>query len=132
MGAENSKPRYLYIDNLRLVMIILVVLLHLGVTYSGIGSWYLTDVKELDTLCYVVFGLFQSYTQAYFMGFLFLISFGVYVFHAPVVILVSEILLPLEMYPLVKFLLAAILGLPLSFLLSHYVFRKIPYLKRVL
>lgn len=74
MGAENSKPRYLYIDNLRLVMIILVVLIHLAVTYSGTGSWYINDVKEIDTICYAVFGLFQSYTQAYFMGFLFLIS----------------------------------------------------------
>ncbi|MBB2182207.1 acyltransferase family protein [Lachnospiraceae bacterium MD1] len=74
MGAENNKPRYLYIDNLRLVMIILVVLIHFGVTYSGIGGWYIKDVKELDTISYVVFGLFQSFTQAYFMGFLFLIS----------------------------------------------------------
>ncbi len=74
MGTENSKPRYLYIDNLRLVMIILVVMIHLGVTYSGIGSWYIKDAKELDTICYIVFGLFQSFTQAYFMGFLFLIS----------------------------------------------------------
>lgn len=55
-------------------MIILVVLIHFGVTYSGIGGWYIKDVKELDTISYVVFGLFQSFTQAYFMGFLFLIS----------------------------------------------------------
>lgn len=74
MGAENNKPRYLYIDNLRLVMIILVVMIHLSVTYSGIGDWYLKDAKELDTISYIVFGLFQSFTQAYFMGFLFLIS----------------------------------------------------------
>lgn len=74
MGVENARTRYLYIDNLRLFMIILVVAVHLSVTYSGIGSWYLMDVGELDTVCIVVFGLFQSFTQAYFMGFLFLIS----------------------------------------------------------
>ncbi len=74
MGAESKKSRYHYIDNLRLVMIILVVMIHLSVTYSGIGSWYINDVKELDTVSYIVFGLFQSFTQAYFMGFLFLIS----------------------------------------------------------
>lgn len=74
MRVENTKTRYLYIDNLRLLMIILVVLMHYSVTYSGIGSWYLMDVGELDTVCTVVFGVFQSFTQAYFMGFLFLIS----------------------------------------------------------
>ena len=74
MKTMNEKPRYLYIDNLRLLMIILVVMVHLGVTYSGIGSWYFMDTHKLDTASYVFFGLFQSFTQAYFMGFLFLIS----------------------------------------------------------
>ncbi len=74
MRVENAKTRYLYIDNLRLLMIIFVVLIHYAVTYSGIGSWYLMDAGELDAVCTIVFGLFQSFTQAYFMGFLFLIS----------------------------------------------------------
>lgn len=74
MRSNNTKSRYLYIDNLRLAMIVLVVMLHLAVTYSGIGSWYLKDTVELDIVSFVFFGLFQSFTQAYFMGFLFLIS----------------------------------------------------------
>lgn len=74
MSGVNEKFRFLYIDNLRLLMIVLVVTQHLAVTYSGIGSWYYIDFKELDTLSYVFFGLFQSFTQAYFMGLLFLIS----------------------------------------------------------
>jgi glucans biosynthesis protein C len=69
-----EKSRFLYIDNLRLLIIIFVVMVHLAVTYSGIGSWYFMDTHELDLLSAVFFGLFQSYTQAYFMGFLFLIS----------------------------------------------------------
>lgn len=69
-----AKGRYEYIDNLKLCMIILVVLQHLAVTYSGIGSWYFMDTNKLDTLCTVFFGLFQSFTQAYFMGILFFIS----------------------------------------------------------
>jgi surface polysaccharide O-acyltransferase-like enzyme len=59
-------------------------------------------------------------------------SFGVYMFHPPIIISVSLILLPLEIYPLVKFLLAAVIGLPLCFLASNYIFRKIPLLKKVL
>lgn len=71
---NNVKGRFLYLDNLRLVMIILVVMVHFAVTYSGIGSWYVTEGTELDVPSIVFFGLFQSFTQAYFMGFLFLIS----------------------------------------------------------
>lgn len=55
-------------------MIILVVIMHLAVTYSGVGSWYYMDVGKQDTISTVFFGLYQSFTQAYFMGFLFLIS----------------------------------------------------------
>lgn len=74
MNDENIRNRFLYIDNLKLLMIILVVLVHCAVTYSGLGSWYFMDSENMDNISYVFFGLFQSYTQAYFMGFLFLIS----------------------------------------------------------
>ncbi|WFR59473.1 acyltransferase family protein [Anaerocolumna sp. AGMB13025] len=74
MLQHNQKSRYLYIDNLRLLMIIFVVMVHLAVTYSGIGSWYLMDTTELGAESIVFFGLFQSFTQAYFMGVLFLLS----------------------------------------------------------
>jgi surface polysaccharide O-acyltransferase-like enzyme len=55
-------------------MIIFVVMVHLAVTYSAIGGWYFMDSAELGAVSLVFFGLFQSFTQAYFMGFLFLIS----------------------------------------------------------
>lgn len=74
MDGKKEGKRYDYIDNLRLLMILLVVMVHLAVTYSGIGDWYIMDTHELDAVCTVVFGLFQSFTQAYFMGFLFFIS----------------------------------------------------------
>lgn len=70
----NEKNRFLYIDNLRLFLICFVVMVHLAVTYSGIGSWYFMDTTELGAESLVFFGLFQSFTQAYFMGFMFLIS----------------------------------------------------------
>lgn len=37
---ETKSPRLLFIDNLRWLMIILVVIMHLNVTYSSLGSWY--------------------------------------------------------------------------------------------
>ncbi|SHO53361.1 acyltransferase family protein [Anaerocolumna xylanovorans] len=74
MTDGKEKERYLYIDNLRLLMIIFVVMMHLAVTYSGIGGWYTVERKELGIFQTAFFGLYQSFTQAYFMGFLFLIS----------------------------------------------------------
>lgn len=71
---EKKKERLVYIDNLRLLVIILVVMIHLGVTYSGFGSWFYNEGKELDIFSTVVFGYSMSFIQGFFMGFLFLIS----------------------------------------------------------
>lgn len=55
-------------------MIVLVVMVHAAVTYSGIGSWYYVEKAELDVASTVAFVLFQTFTQAYFMGLLFFIA----------------------------------------------------------
>lgn len=64
----------MYIDNLRLLVIVFVVFVHLAVTYSGFGSWYFKEGRQIGIISSAVFGFFQSFTQAYFMGFLFLIA----------------------------------------------------------
>jgi glucan biosynthesis protein C len=66
--------RLLFIDNLRWLMIVFVVIMHLNVTYSGFGSWYYVEKRPLDAFSFTLFGMYGSYTQAYFMGFLFLIA----------------------------------------------------------
>jgi surface polysaccharide O-acyltransferase-like enzyme len=71
---DNSIKRQFYIDNIRLTMIILVVLVHTSVTYSGIGGWYYIENKSVDTVSKIIFAMFNTFTQAYFMGFLFLIA----------------------------------------------------------
>jgi peptidoglycan/LPS O-acetylase OafA/YrhL len=38
--TASPRERLLYIDNLRLLVIVLVVTIHLAVTVSGFGSWY--------------------------------------------------------------------------------------------
>lgn len=55
-------------------MIVLVVVQHLAVTYSGIGDWYYINPRQINTIEMVLFGFHQSLTQAYFMGILFLIA----------------------------------------------------------
>lgn len=71
MGKES---RLLYIDNLRWVMISLVVIMHLKVTYSSQGSWYYMEERVLDAFSYVLFGVYGSFVQAFFMGLLFFLA----------------------------------------------------------
>lgn len=71
----SEKPKRLYyIDNLRVFVIVLVIMMHLAVTYSGFGSWYYNEGAEINVFEMIVFGFFQSFLQAFFMGLLFLIS----------------------------------------------------------
>lgn len=35
-----DKPRLLFIDNLRILLITLVMMIHLSISYGGTGSWY--------------------------------------------------------------------------------------------
>ncbi len=72
--AGNVKERLLYVDNLRLLVIVLVITIHLAVTYSGFGSWYYVEGTHLDTLSTVWFAFYQSFTQGYFLGLLFLLA----------------------------------------------------------
>ncbi|HWR39565.1 MAG TPA: acyltransferase family protein [Patescibacteria group bacterium] len=71
---KKDEGREFYIDYLRLGLIVLVVMQHLSVTYSGIGSWYYLERGALslpETTCFL---LFNSFNQAYFMGLLFLVA----------------------------------------------------------
>ena len=66
--------RIAWIDNIRIMVIILVVILHAGVTYSNIGSWYYIEKKELGVASLLFFAIFQTHTQAFFMSLLFMVS----------------------------------------------------------
>jgi len=63
-----------WIDNLRIMVIIQVVILHSAVTYSGIGGWYYYDSQELDKLSTLFFAFLLTHLQAYFMSLLFFVS----------------------------------------------------------
>jgi glucan biosynthesis protein C len=70
----SSRPRLAYVDNLRWLMIVLVVLVHVCVTYSGLGSWYYKEERALDAFSTLVFYGFEIFCQAFFMGLLFLLA----------------------------------------------------------
>lgn len=69
-----QKPRMLYIDNLKSLVIILAVLMHAAVTYSGMGSWYYKEQPEQGLISMLCFFVFQTFSQAYFMGLMFLLA----------------------------------------------------------
>jgi hypothetical protein len=66
--------RLLFIDNIRWVMILLVVSMHAADTYSPLGNWYFTDRVPLTKPVLLTFAAWQMYLQAFFMGLLFFIA----------------------------------------------------------
>ena len=71
---EKEKIRLPYIDNLRAMIIMIVVMVHTGVTYSNMGSWYYYEKTTLEMGASIFFGIFLSTTQAFDMSFLFMVA----------------------------------------------------------
>jgi hypothetical protein len=69
-----AQSRLFYIDNIRWMIIVFVVMVHAAVTYSSLGRWYYTEPAEIGIVSMFIFGVFQSFTQGYSMGILFLIA----------------------------------------------------------
>jgi len=73
--AHAAAPaRLVFIDNLRWVMIVLVITMHAAVTYSNIGRWYYNEKAPLSLASRLFFTTYQFWLQAFFMGFLFFIA----------------------------------------------------------
>ncbi len=74
--ADTATKRLGYLDNVRSFVIFLVVVTHTMVTYSGFGGWYYKEVNSasLDLASRIIFGLYGSFSQAWFMGILFFLA----------------------------------------------------------
>ena len=66
--------RLLYIDNLRVLLTIMVVLIHLAIGYGAEGDWYYNEEGEIGTVSAVLMTTFVAVNQSFFMGFFFLVS----------------------------------------------------------
>ncbi len=73
-GAPPSRTRMDFVDNIRWMVIAMVVLIHACVTYSGLGSWYYHENVVLDVASKLVFYAYEIFSQAFFMGILFFIA----------------------------------------------------------
>ena len=67
-----QKARLYFIDNLRILLITLVAMLHLSITYGGAGGWYYRNVPE-GTMS-IPLTWHNASVQAFSMGLFFLIS----------------------------------------------------------
>ncbi len=107
--------------------------------FSGGWHWQnaafsLWESLTCVALCYGLLTLYQrKYNrQGRVSSFLSRNAFSVYVFHAPILILLARMLQGAPLYPIVKFLLLTILAVTASFALSAAVFRRIPGLREIL
>lgn len=66
--------RELYIDRLRSVMTVFVVLHHTAITYGAPGGWFYYELKPSAKISSLLLTLFVATNQAYFMGFFFLLA----------------------------------------------------------
>jgi glucan biosynthesis protein C len=71
--SQQSGPKLLYINNLRIVLITLIVMLHIAITYGAEGSWYYKEHTG-DVLSAVLLTLFTAVVQSFVLGFFFMIS----------------------------------------------------------
>src|SRR5579863_2968276 len=72
--ARPAAARLIFIDNIRWVMILLVLSMHAAVTYGGHGSWYVREPAKLGILQDLTFLTYQELLQSFFMGFLFFLA----------------------------------------------------------
>jgi glucan biosynthesis protein C len=84
-------------------------------------------------MCIGLTYLFRRYSnrQGRLARFLSPNAYTAYIIHAPIITATALVLRTVDVYPLLKFGLAALIALPLCFVLSSLI-RKLPYADRVL
>lgn len=66
-------PRLIFIDPIRIVLTVLVILHHVSITYGGGGSWYYKEPGAPEWTVRLL-SIFTATNQSFFMGFFFLIA----------------------------------------------------------
>ena len=105
----------------------------LGHGTSQSAAYALWDSTFSVGICLALLTFFRRYTprQTRFGSFLSQQAFTVYIIHIPVIVLLALALRGVHLESLLKFALAALIGVPLCFALAFLV-RKIPFAGRIL
>lgn len=128
----------------RVAILMVPILLVIGAaTDSGQFSGGLTIASLLGSfweafmcvsMCIALLALFKNRfnVQGTFAKALANNAFTVYLIHLPIVIFLQYLLTGIPIEPLVKFVMVGTAGVILSFAISHYVMRRLPYAKEIL
>jgi surface polysaccharide O-acyltransferase-like enzyme len=71
--STKPRARLFYLDNLRIYLTILVILVHAGLAYGGPGNWAVQD-PAVDDISPMVLTVFNAFTATYFMSAFFLLA----------------------------------------------------------
>lgn len=72
-AGRTNKPRLLFIDNLRILVISLVIVSHCSITYGGPGGWFFIDPGNAPGTPFIL-AVIDTINQSFFMGFFTLVS----------------------------------------------------------
>ncbi len=73
VAPPRATGRLLFVDNIRVLLTIQVLLFHLMIIYAGTGSWFYKEGRE-DFVTGALGAWFVTVSQAYFMGLFLLVS----------------------------------------------------------
>ncbi len=73
MQGQSLKTKIYYIDNLRVLMTILVILHHTLISFGAPGSWYFVDATTSEPAL-IIMTLVVATNQSFFMGFFFFLA----------------------------------------------------------
>lgn len=73
LSTPKNYHKIYYLDNLKVLLTILVIIHHAVITYGAPGSWYYIE-KTTNTVALIFMTLFVATNQAFFMGLFFFIS----------------------------------------------------------
>ena len=79
LTGSDRASKLIYIDNIKVILTILVVLHHTFITYGSPGGWYYTQ-KTIHIGALIPMTMFVSINQSFFMGFFFLLAAYFYQF----------------------------------------------------
>ncbi len=70
-----GKVRLLYIDNMRIVLIILVIVGHMAITYGApLGEWYYREEGEVGTFFAIITTLLLGIGASFLLGLFYMIA----------------------------------------------------------
>ena len=73
MTEEKKPTRMVFLDNLKILLTILVIVHHTLITYGAAGWWYVRD-PNTDALTTILFSIIAGLLQGFYMGLFFFIS----------------------------------------------------------